>query len=352
MNLDDKEKVRDALEKIDLAGKHLLGLLNGVLDMSKIESGSICLEEAPFSLSASLESVYALIQPEAQAKGQTMTMDAANLRHPDVVGDDRRLQQVLLNLLTNAVRFTPAGGKITLAAYEEPGVLSGWRAYRFVVTDTGIGMEPAFLKRIFEPFARAADTRTTQTDGTGLGLPIAQNIAQMMGGDIQVESEVGKGSRFTVQLSLKQNRGKHTAAQALPHVLSDFQRHTYTGKRVLLVEDNQLNSEVAGELLTSVGLAVDYVGNGREGVEKIAQSAPGTYDLVLMDIQMPEMNGYEAAAAIRTLDRADTKTLPIVAMTADAFAEDAQRAREAGMNGHMAKPVDLGKLEKVLREWI
>jgi signal transduction histidine kinase/CheY-like chemotaxis protein len=486
MHIDDKERVMDCLNKITLSGKHLLGLINSVLDMSKIESGKISLNEEEFNLSDSVESLIALFYNQMQSKNLELKMNIATIEHEDVIGDAQRLQQIFVNIMGNAVKFTPAGGTVTMDIRERPSDIAGWGFYEFVFEDTGIGMEPEFVKRIFEPFARATDSRTSKIEGSGLGMSIAVSVARMMGGDIRVESEPGWGSRFTVTVYLKINHAneedikelaelrtlvvdddevccvnaceilkslsmkadyvlsgdaaierivtqkerhqeyslvildwkmpgkdglettreiRRVVGNAVPIIIlsaydwasieqealaagvnafiekplfksrltlvlkdvlglseknvkqerstiEQYQKCDRTGKRVLLVEDNELNVEVAGELLNVVGLEVETACNGKEAVEMVQKKPGGYYSLIFMDIQMPVMNGYEAATAIRALDREDLKNIPIFAMTADVFAGDVRRAKACGMNGHIAKPIDLANLENILEEWI
>ncbi len=484
MHIDEKDRVMDALNKITISGKHLLGLINSVLDMSKIESGKITLEEGEFKLSDTIESLVSLFSAQIKQKKIDFSVKILNLEHEHVIGDDQRLQQIFINIMGNAVKFTPEGGSVTVSIAEKKSDIPTRACYEFVFEDTGIGMEKEFIDRIFEPFARAKDSRISGIEGTGLGMPIAVNIARLMGGDIKVESEVGKGSKFTVTVYLKINDiteddlqeledlsvlvidddditcesacdilnslamraeyvlsgdegiarvkaahddkddfalviidwkmpgkdGIETAREIrkimgeeipiiilsaydwsdveqeallaginafiekplfksrLTHVLKDvlgmkhdngnedkleqFAKRDYSGKRVLLTEDNELNVEVAKEILGVVGLTVEVAYNGREAVDKVSQMPPGYYDMIFMDIQMPEMNGYEATKAIRSSDREDLKKIPIIAMTADAFTDDVKRSLAAGMNGHIAKPIDIAKLEKMIDKWI
>jgi CheY-like chemotaxis protein len=485
MHVNEPERVMDALNKISISGKHLLGLINSVLDMSKIESGKINLCENEFDLADAIDNLITLVHTQIEAKGLDLKVNVAHVEHEHVIGDDQRLQQILLNILGNAIKFTPQGGSITLDIRELPSHIADRGCYEFVFTDTGIGMEKDFVERIFEPFARAADSRTSRIEGTGLGMSIAVNVARMMGGDIQVESELGHGSKFTVTVYLKLNEvtpeqlqqlvslpvlvvddekaacesacevllsldmqaeyalsgaeavnrvtvahhqqkdfavvildwkmpgmdGVETArrirAQVGPevpiiilsaydwteieqeatqagvnafiekplfksrliHVLSrvlgladnistnaahldSYVQQNYGGHRVLVVEDNELNIEVAGELLEMIGLEVDYAYNGQEAVDRLQEMPTGYYDLVFMDIQMPIMNGYEATQVIRNLEREDLRSIPIVAMTADAFAEDAQHALDAGMNAHLPKPVSIPQLEKIIAQFL
>ena len=481
MHIDEKERVLDALEKITVSGKHLLGLINEVLDMSRIESGKVSLTEGSFNLSDTIESLLTVFRSQMEMKGLALNAGIAKLEHENVVGDEQHLQQIFMNIMGNAVKFTPSGGKISIHIEEKSSHVEGYGCYEFTFEDTGIGMEPDYIQKIFEPFSRAADSRTGKIEGTGLGMSIAVNIARMMKGDIKVESELGKGSKFTVivylklddltaadlaaysglpvlvvddeetacesscemlrslgmeaeyvsggrealeRISAKDGKrfaviildwkmpgmdGLETAkdirkimgeditiiiqsaydwadieaealdagvdafigkplfksrlvrvlreALGLDHEekvspLETFSQQDFTGRRVLLVEDNEINIEVARELLGMVGIQVETAMNGQLAVDAVREKEPGYFDLIFMDIQMPVMNGYEAATTIRASEREDLKNIPIVAMTADAFADDIRRAEDAGMNDHISKPVDIERLEEALNKWI
>lgn len=486
IHIDEKERVLDALEKITISGKHLLGLINEVLDMSRIESGKVSLVENAFNLSDTIESLMTVFRTQMDAKGLMLNAGIAKLEHENVIGDEQHLQQIFMNIMGNAVKFTPEGGKISIYIEEKPSVISNYGYYEFTFEDTGIGMEQEYIDKIFEPFSRASDSRTSKIEGTGLGMSIAVNIARMMRGDIKVDSKLGKGSKFTVTVYLKlddstdadlvaynglpvlvvddeemscesscemlkslgmdaeyvldgdmainriaqaEEQGRKFAVvvldwkmpgkdgletakeirrvfggdisiiilsaydwadieseatdagvdafigkplfksrliQVLKEVLGHegdhdqrevmcletFKHQDFSGKRVLLVEDNEINIEVANELLSIVGIQVEMAMNGKLAVEAVQEKAPGYYDMIFMDIQMPVMNGYEAAKAIRSSGRKDLEEIPIVAMTADAFADDIRKSEEAGMNGHVSKPVDIEKLEEALQRWI
>lgn len=486
-HLQEPDKLAECLGKITAASRHLLTLINEVLDMSKIESGTLSLNEEEFNLSNLMDNLLSMVRPVMEEKRHELEVRIHDLKHENVIGDSMRIQQAFMNIVSNAAKYTPEGGWIRIELSEKPSGQVKTGCYEFVFEDNGIGMSREFLARLFEPFERAEDVRISKTQGTGLGMPIARNIIRMMGGDIQVESQLEKGSRFTVQILLKYQEedavsladlirlpvlvadddeiacqstcamlnelGLHSegvlsgeeAVECVDHacgrgedyfaVILDWKMpgmdgietareirrrlgpdvpiiilsgydwsqcemearaagvdafitkplfksrlvsvlrslvadpkavepeqpgeemdktlgHDFTGKRVLLVEDNELNREIATEILQMVGLEVENAENGSIGVDMVAASEPGYYDLVLMDIQMPVMNGYEATCAIRTLDRRDAKYIPIVAMTANAFAEDIQAAKSSGMNEHMAKPIDLGRLMEVLERWL
>ena len=483
-HLKQPERIEDCLGKITTASKLLLGLINEVLDMSKIESGSIVLSEEEVSLPDLVQGVVAMVQPDILSKRQRFEVHLYGVEHEQVISDMQRLQQVILNLLSNAVKYTPNGGRIMLEISEQPSGISGVGCYQFVVADNGVGMPEEFLPKLYEPFERAEDAAILATQGTGLGLAITRNIVEMMNGEISVQSVYGEGTTFTVNVFLKLAAKEAEDVSALSHLpvlvvdddeivcrntcqrLSDIgmesdyalsgpaaiaktlaahqarrdfyaviidlvmpgmngiettrrirsvvgdevpiimisaydwsayedealsagvtgfimkplfrsrlihklkqlllkapaeeepccqtpaMRGTYEDKRILLVEDNALNREIAEELLASVGLTVDSAENGQIALDKVRNSAEGTYDLIFMDMQMPVLGGCEAARQIRSLPRQDVAALPIIAMTANAFAEDIEKTRLAGMNEHMAKPIDVGILSRVLEKWL
>ena len=483
-HIDDKERVQDCLKKTTQASKHLLSLINEVLDMSKIESGKVDLQEEEFNLSDLIENLLTMTNAQIKEHRHELSVNISGVTHEAVVGDSLRIQKVFTNLMSNAVKYTPDGGKIRLSITEKPCNQARVGCYEVVFEDNGIGMSEAFLSQIFEPFTRSSDSRVNQVQGTGLGMPISRNIVRMMGGDIKVESKLGVGSRFTVTMYLKlqdavevrcdkfvdldvlvadddaislesccgmlndlgmKAEGVSAGAEAVEQVVlrhqqkrdyfacildwkmpdmdgiaatreirrvvgadvpiiiisaydwSDIEQEAraaganafiskplfrsrlvktfcalvgneepaeqettfvpletidLTGSRVLLVEDNALNAEIATEILEMTGLTVERVEDGVEAVDKMTACEDGRYDMVFMDIQMPRMNGYDAARAIRAMDRDYCKRVPIVAMTANAFAEDVHAARTAGMNEHIAKPLDLNILARILKKWL
>ncbi|MCM1245568.1 MAG: transporter substrate-binding domain-containing protein [Roseburia sp.] len=483
-HVDDKERVQDALGKITSSSRHLLGLINEVLDMSKIESGKINLSEEDLNLSELLNDLLIIVQPQIKEHGHDLQVHILDMEHEDVIGDRLRIQQVFVNIMGNAVKYTPDGGKLRLTVREKPTNKRMIGCYEFVFEDNGIGMSEEYVEHIFEPFSRAEDSRSSKIQGTGLGMAITQNIIHMMGGHIQVESELGKGSKFTVMVFLKlQDKEElsydeftglpvlvadddqiscettckmldeigmnsewvlsgqeavervtetHEADDDFYAVILDWKmpgmdgldtarairqvvgpevpliilsaydwseieieareagvdaflnkpvfksgltrvfhelkhgkaeegvdsqlekvtQRDYSGKRVLLVEDIELNREIAREILGMTEIKIEEAENGKVAVDMFSASENGYYDIVLMDVQMPVMNGYDATSAIRELDRADAKTVPIVAMTANAFAEDIRDAKAAGMNEHLAKPFDFGKLTEILERYL
>lgn len=485
-HLDDRERVADCLSKITVASKHLLGIINEVLDMSKIESGKMDLQEEEFNLPELIDNLLTMSKTEVAAKQHELLVTIRNIDHEDVIGDSGMIQQVFMNLMSNSIKYTPSGGKIRLTISEKSTNKNKLGCYEFIFEDNGIGMTEEFQKHIFEPFARAtSDSRVDKIQGTGLGMPITKNIIQMMNGTIDVESKLNVGTKITLNffLKLKDKNEKidndkfidlpvlvvdddeiacvctcemlHdlgmkgewvlTAKEAVERIMQchemdndffavildwkmsemdgvettrlirevvgkdmpiviisgfdwsdieqearaagansfiskplfksrmihlfnelidgvedtseisgikDIFKNVYSGKRALLVEDNELNAEIAGEILEMSGLTVEFAKNGKEAVDIMTDVADDYYDIIFMDIQMPIMNGYEASRAIRALSGNYPKSVPIVAMTANAFAEDVAAAKNAGMNEHIAKPLDFDQLQKTLKKWL
>lgn len=487
MHIEDTERVKDCLGKITLASRHLLGLINEVLDMAKIESGNIGLSEEDFDLSESVESLLSIITPQVNAKHQNLKVDIADIEHEHVVGDPMRLQQVFVNIMGNSIKFTPEGGTVSLHIRELSSRLPGTACYEFVFEDTGCGMSEEFVKRVFEPFSRANDSRVTKVEGTGLGMSIVKNVVSLMNGTIDVKSTLGEGTTFTVIVQLKLQDRHHEDVEdlvdlrvlvaddelatcesavdmlnslgmkaeyvlsgdeacervktaheqgldynviildwkmpgksgleaariirsivpeglpiiilsaydwsaieqearqvgidafiskplfrsrlvsTLQDLLSDYVSEeqisdskslelcAYEGYRILLTEDNELAAAIAQDILGMTGAEVDHAENGKRALDMMLEHDPGYYDMIFMDIQMPIMNGYEAAHAIRSAaqdGRADLAEIPIVALTADAFTEDMQKAKDAGMNDHMSKPLEIPVLIKMLNTWM
>ena len=483
-HIDDKERVQDSLQKITQASKHLLSLINEVLDMSKIESGKVNLIEEEFNLSDLIDNLLSMMNPQIEEHHHELSVNIAGVVHEEVIGDSLRIQKVFTNLMGNAIKYTPDGGRIQLSISEKSSNQAKVGCYEFVFEDNGIGMSEEFVGHVFEPFVRASDTRVDQIQGTGLGMPISRNIVRMMGGDIKVESKPGVGSRFTVTMYLKlqdsveihydrfvnldvlvadddaislesccgmlndlgmKAEGVPNGAAAVERVVchhrqkrdyfaciidwkmpdmdgiavtrairrevgkdvpiiiisaydwSDIEQEALAaganafiskplfrsrlartfsalvgdeedqaverphaaledidmaGRRALLVEDNRLNAEIAMEILRMTGIGVEHAADGIEAVDRMNECADGYYDIVFMDIQMPRMNGYDATRAIRAMNRDYCRQVPIVAMTANAFAEDVQAAKTVGMNEHIAKPLDLRTLAKTLVRWL
>lgn len=346
-HLNDPEVIRRYLDKVSVAGKHLLGLVNDVLDMSHIESGMVGLDETAINLPAMFEDLHTVIDGNAQHAGVELIVDVAGVKHPDVVGDEVKLKKVLVNILGNAVKFTPAGGKVWFTVEERSLPSSDYAHFVFRVRDNGVGISKEFQPHVFEAFAREEQPAGVSIGGTGLGLSIVKNLVNIMDGTIHVESEKGKGTEFVVSLHLKVDNEKRNE---LPSPVDDGDELDVAGKSVLLVEDNELNREIAFEILTGAGFVVDTACDGEQAVEKVRDAEPGTYDIVLMDIQMPRMNGYEAARAIRELSDPQRAGIPIVALTANAFSSDRDEALAAGMDGHISKPIDVNLLINTMRD--
>ncbi len=344
-HLHDPDMVKNYLGKVTVASNHLLALINDVLDMSRIESGHIELEEKPVSLTHIYQDLETIIQNDIKAKGIHFFGEMKDIAHPTVLLDPMRMKKVLLNILSNAAKFTPEGGEIHFSIEEIGDEADGKGLYQFHIKDTGIGMSKEYITHIFEPFSREETATVSGIPGTGLGMSIASRIVKLMGGTITVTSEVGKGSHFVVTIPATRLAEEIRETEDSEELLEQI----VEGKRVLLVEDNELNREICQELLEMAGFTVDTAEDGKIAVEKVQEAPAGTYDVILMDIQMPIMDGYEATREIRCLVEGKKAGIPIFALTANAFAEDRRRAIEAGMNGHIAKPIDIPSLMKTLR---
>ena len=343
-HIDDRGQVEDYLKKISVSSQHLLSLINDVLDMSRIESGKVTLEAKPVHLPELVHELRDIIQAVVSKKDLSLTLDTVGVENEDIIADPLRLEQILINVLANAVKFTPDGGQISLWIVQKDTAPAGYADFEFHIKDNGIGMSEEFQKHIFEQFARERTSTVSKIQGTGLGMAITKSLVDMMGGRITVKSEQGKGSEFTI--SLRFPIGEAKTEQTPPAAKASAS----AGKKLLVVEDNELNLEIASTLLKEAGFAVDTAENGKIAVEKVEAASADRYDLILMDIQMPEMDGYEATRRIRALPDTKKAALPIVAMTANAFEDDRKNALRAGMNGHIAKPLDIQKLFQVLSE--
>ena len=344
-HLDDREMVKDYLEKITVSSQHLLSLINDVLDMSRIESGKMALEESEVHLPDMIRDLRAIVQPSVEAKQQELLIDPQDMIHEDIVIDRLRLNQIFLNLLSNAVKFTPGGGTISLRVVEKPAMTEDLTTFAFHIKDTGIGMSTDFASTIFDPFTREKTSTVSGIQGTGLGMAITKSIVDMMGGTITVSSEVGRGTEFVVTIPCKLSRATEKNA---PEAAPAEERPDFAGRRILLAEDNEMNRMIAEAILTEQGFALDLAPNGEQAVAMVSEAPAGTYDVILMDIQMPVMDGYEAARQIRALADPQKAKIPIVAVTANAFEEDRKLALSAGMNGHLAKPYDIPAMLETL----
>ena len=361
-HLGDRERVADCLQKISISSRHLLSLINDILDMNKIERSQITLHRMKISLNELLAQMSAMMAPQARAAGLQFAVHMEEVRHKHFYGDSLRLNQILINILGNAVKYTPAGGSVEFRLTEispvEPSANEAGRArYLFTISDTGVGMSETFLACMFEPFMR--NESTERIEGTGLGLSITKGLIDLMGGRIQAESQVGRGSCFKIELEFDCLEAEEEAAAeaaerntepeaARRNAFPPADGDTFAGCLFLVAEDNAINAEILCELLAMSGARTVVTTDGRQAVRAFMESEPHTYSAVLMDVQMPGMNGYDATRAIRSMEREDAAFIPIIAMTANAFAEDIQAAAAAGMNAHVAKPVDMAVLRETL----
>jgi len=344
----NKDKVIEYADKIDISSQHLLGIINDVLDMSKIEAGKTVFKYNDFSILNFIQEINTLFQSQIDEKKQTLTIIKENIRHEWVNEDQVHLMQIFSNLLSNAVKYTQEGGKIQFLVEECETKSSVYAKYRFLVSDNGMGMSADFKETIFDPFTRAESSMTNKIQGTGLGMAITRNLVKAMGGTIDLESELGQGSCFEVLIDMRIAE-ERTIALAAQEEIDEQDDNILQGMRFLCAEDNELNAEILMELLKIEGAECIICENGERVLETFEQSAPGDYDMILMDVQMPVMNGYEATKAIRRSSHELAMTIPIIAMTANAFSEDIQHSLAAGMNAHVSKPVEMKVLEKTIR---
>ena len=344
----NKAKVIEYADKIDISSQHLLGIINDVLDMSKIEAGKTVFKYTDFSILDFITELNTIFHSQIDEKNQTLTIIKENIRHEWVNGDQVHLMQIFSNLVSNAVKYTQEGGKIQFLVEECETKSSVYAKYRFLVSDNGMGMSADFKDTIFDAFTRAESSMTNKIQGTGLGMAITKNLVEAMGGTIDVESELSQGSCFEVLIDLRiaEDRFVSSTEQAEK---DEPAGNVLKGMRFLCAEDNELNAEILMELLKIEGAECTICENGKRVLEAFEQSAPGDYDMILMDVQMPVMNGYEATKAIRRSSHELAKTIPIIAMTANAFSEDIQHSLAAGMNAHVSKPVEMKVLEKTIR---
>ncbi len=344
---DDMEKQTEYRTKVKEASNLLLELVNDVLDMSKLESGEVVLEESPFNLSKIFEEVLVVIEQIAAEQNIRIVWEKKEIKHRDLIGSPRYVKRVMMNILSNAVKYNRENGQIYISCREIPSEQPEMTIMEFVCRDTGIGMTDEFQKHIFEPFAQEHTGSRTKFAGTGLGMPITKKLVEKMGGTITFESEKGVGTTFVIRVPFKIDPNADKREEQ-----KEVSEKSIKGLHILLAEDNELNMEIAEFMLQNEGADVSKAWNGQEAVELFRNSEPGEFDVILMDIMMPVMDGYEAAKMIRSLDREDAKTIPIIAMTANAFTEDRIRAKEAGMDEHVAKPVDVELLIKVIHKLV
>jgi signal transduction histidine kinase/ActR/RegA family two-component response regulator len=339
------ETVADALDKIGSSSHYLLSLINDILDISKIESGKMQISCGPCDLAALFRRIEDITELQAKKKSLVINYCHDNIRHYQVNTDELRIEQIIINIVSNAIKYTPPGKTVDLIVEEVPSP-GGKNKYRFIIRDTGIGIKEDYMPHIFESFTREERTTVNRIQGTGLGLAITAKIVEMMGGTISVKSKLGEGSEFTVELELEP---LETDSQANADKSENID---LAGHRILLVEDNAINAEIARMILEQYGAEVQQAENGKIGLEALQEKGPGYYDAVLMDIQMPVMNGFEATKAIRALGGAYATALPIIAMSANAYDEDVRDCLAAGMNGHIAKPFNPDELMRILRRYI
>ncbi len=344
---DDMKKQTECRGKIKEASHLLLELVNDVLDMSKLESGEVVLEEIPFNLSSISREVFVVIEQIAAEQNIRIVWEKKEITHRDFIGSPGYVKRVMMNILSNAVKYNRENGHIYITCTEIPSEQPGMTTMEFVCRDTGIGMTEAFQKQIFEPFAQEHTGSRTKFAGTGLGMPISKKLIEKMGGTITFESAEGIGTTFVIRVPFKIDLDVDIREEQ-----ADVSEKSIKGLHILLAEDNELNMEIAEFMFQNEGTEVTKAWNGQEAVELFEKSRPGEFDVILMDIMMPVMNGYEATKMIRSLDREDAKVIPIIAMTANAFAEDRLRAKEAGMNEHIAKPVDAKLLVKIIHKLV
>lgn len=343
----EPDKINEYNKKVRMSGEQLLSIVNESLEITRMESGKVNLVESECHLADLLADVEKTMMLEINAKSLHYVFDKSRVKRFIVIADYMRLKEVLCQLLDNAVKYTNPGGNIYLAVEEVENDFPGYGMYRFVVEDDGIGISKDFINSLFDPFKRENNTTQSGVPGTGLGLTVVKNMVDLMKGDIEVESEPGKGSKFTISLRLKLQEGKNPDKSVSEQEPLD--PDVLKGKRILLVEDNEINMEIARELLTGQGFLVETAENGSIALETVEQSEPGYYDLVLMDIQMPVMDGHEAARRIRQLENRQLAQIPIIALSANAFAEDYQKSMDMGMNAHFPKPIDIQELQELIQ---
>ena len=341
-----ESKQLDYQKKIEQSGKLLLAIINNVLDMARIESGKIKVDENYERVGEVVDEIISTFSSEAEEK-EIHLSGSMKVTHRNILCDGTKIREIYVNLVSNAMKYTPRGGNVTITVEELPCEKEGYMKVKSEIKDTGIGMSKEYLPTLFEPFSREQNTTTGRIGGTGLGMPIVKKMVDLMGGSIEVASELGKGTVFTFTLMHKIADRKFYSQKTEAAETSEMGKNM-SGKHVLLAEDNDLNAEIAVTVLEETGIVIERVEDGIQCVNRVAQMSPGTYDLILMDIQMPNMDGYKATRCIRRLDDKKKAEIPIIAMTANAFAEDRKKAFDAGMNGHIAKPIDIEKLGAVI----
>ena len=347
-HLDDPAKLEKYMENIQVCGQNMLMLLNNVLDLARIENDKTEIEYSVSDVEKDFRNCIAMFQNQADSKGQTLTV-TARLQHPYVYADIPHLTEVCTNLVSNAVKYTGACGTIHCDITQKPGKKEGWCDTVITVADNGIGMSQEFQKHIFEPFERERTSTVSKVEGSGIGMGIVKKLVGLMGGTVEVESKIGVGSTFTVTIPCRIASQEERQAK---RDTTSSDKKSLSGTKILLAEDNDLNAEIAVELLQEEGCTVDRAKDGVECVDMLEKAANGTYQLILMDIQMPVMNGYDAAKKIRRMDDLPKADIPIIAMTANAFSEDKQAALDAGMNDHISKPINMNVLVPTIQKYL
>lgn len=352
LHSDSKEKVQDSLKKIKISGNHLLSLINEILEMSRIESGKLSISNDPMSIILASEAVYQMSQSLAAPKSICLTYKTKNISNPYILGDELHLNEVLINLVSNAIKYTNVGGSVDFITEQIENNSDGTAKFRFTVKDTGIGMSEEFQNHLFEPFSREQTATVSKQEGAGLGLSIVKKIIDLADGTIKVESQINKGSTFTVELPFKQMNEKQIKKFKKSQIDFTIINKTYSlkDKKILLAEDNAFNKEITIDSLIDTGVIIDSVEDGKQALQKVQQMGTDYYDAILMDIQMPVMNGYEATKEIRKLDGGEE--IPIIALSANAFKEDKEKSLAVGMNDHIAKPIKLEELLQAIKNCI
>lgn len=346
--IDDKEKVQECLKKINDSSSILLHLINNVLDMSEMESHELRLKESAFSLQEVVEKIHTVLEQSAAAKKLSFEVHCEQIRNDKLIGDVVRLRQVLMNLLSNSMKFTPQGGKISLIVREKDCEESEYASFTIEVKDTGIGMNQNFIDTmLFKPFERDAGQYVSKTEGYGIGMSITKKILDVMGADLQIESEVGKGTTFLIHLKMKIDRDSVCEDRGETNNIPNLE-----GKRLLVVEDNEINMEIIVSVLERTKAEVVQTWNAEDAIKTFKETEEAYFDLILFDIQLPGMNGYEAVKLIRGMDRSDASQIPIFAMTANAFSQDVEKSKQSGMNDHISKPIDIDVLYKKLQNYL
>lgn len=351
-HLDDPERVRNGLEKIVMSSEHLMDLINDLLDVSRIESGKLVLEESPLDIKQLADEIGNVFAVDAAKRGINFSVDASSISHAMVLGDRLRINQILVNTIGNAIKYTSQGGNVEVIISEGQRKTAGTVVYEVVVKDDGCGMSKDFIEHIFEPFERDSNKMVQGVEGTGLGMTITKNLVDLIGGSITVRSELGEGSEFTILLPLKLYADGDSGVDdngSLTHE-SELERHEFDGFRALIVDDDDLSREMLGEILKDHGFMVDQAADGQEALDAFCESEDGYYDVLILDMRMPRMTGDEAAMQIRNLSREDVETIPIIALSADAYEEGYRRSKTAGMTEHITKPLNTRRLLAVLSD--